>query len=125
MSERVETKNAIIEDASFNTELGLSAFVTLNYGGSGQGFGGYLLYAPPDWGRPGEVKPVQPNFAGHFIWRVLQIAGVDDWSKLKGRTVRVRATWNHVEAIGHIVKDDWFDPKAEFERLRSPAGGAK
>jgi hypothetical protein len=113
MNEQIEIKNAIIESVSFDTERGLSAWLHLSYGGSGQGFGGFLLYAPEGW-----AAHTQPgNYCGHFIWRVLQIADVTDWSKLKGRTIRVKGTWGKVEAIGHIIKDDWFDPAKEFEKL--------
>lgn len=112
MADEIEEKNAIITGAKFDTERGLSAWISLDYGGSGQGFGGYLLYAPDGW-----AAHDAPNFAGHFIWRVLQVAGVDDWSKLAGRTVRVRCSWSNVKAIGHIVKNDWFDPAAEFKPL--------
>ncbi len=109
----IETKNAVIDSAQFDTERGLSAWVYLDYGGSGQGFGGFLLYAPTGWRA--NTNPV--NFAGHFIWRVLEVAGVNDWSKLPGRTVRVKAGFGCVHAIGHIVKDDWFNPKEEFATL--------
>lgn len=115
-----EIKNAVITDARFDTERGLSAWLTLDYGGSGQGFGGYLLYAPEGW----EAHEDSANYAGHFIYRVLQIAGVDDWSKLKGRTIRAKSSWGHVHAIGHIIKEDWFDPKSEFAALRKPIEGA-
>lgn len=111
----IETKNAVIESANFDTERGLSAWVHLNYGGSGQGFGGYVLYVPKDWGS---YTPNQANYCGHFVYRCLQIAGVDDWSKLKGKTVRVRCEHSKVHAIGHIVNDDWFDPSKDFEELR-------
>lgn len=114
VNEQVEIKNAVIESARFDTERGLSAWLMLDYGGSGQGFGGYMLYLPKDWKYHGG----QPNFCGHFIYRCLQIADVDDWSKLRGRTIRVKATFGGVQAIGHIVKDDWFDPKAEFAQLQ-------
>jgi hypothetical protein len=110
----VETKNAVITGASFDTERGLSAWVHLDYGGSGQGFGGYLLYAPEGWRA--HASPV--NYAGHFIYRVLEVAGASDWSKLAGKTVRVKADFGKVHALGHIVKDDWFDPEQEFKRLR-------
>lgn len=111
----IEIKNAVIEYAKFDTERGLSAWIGLDYGGSCQGFGGYLLYVPKSWGS---YSPAQANYAGHFIHRVLEIAGVDDWANLKGRTVRVKCEHSKVHAIGHIIKDDWFDPSKDFEDLR-------
>lgn len=110
----IETKNAVIESARFDTERGLSAWLSLDYGGSGQGFGGYMLYLPKSWRH----HPGQANYCGHWIYRCLEIAGVDDWSKLPGRTIRVRCEHSKVHAIGHIVKDDWFDPAREFEELK-------
>ena len=111
----IETRNAVIKSARFDTERGLSAWLDLDYGGSGQGFGGYLLYLPKSWSH----HKGQANYCGHWIHRCLQIADVDDWSKLAGRTVRVKAEHSKVHAIGHIVKDDWFDPSKEFEQLRA------
>lgn len=121
MSDIVAVKNAIIKSARFDNERGLSAWLDLDYGGSGQGFGGFMLYVPSSWGRPGELpKEPQLNYCGHWIYRCLEIAEVSDWSKLAGRTIRVRGEeWGPKSAIGHIVKDDWFDPKVEFERMRS------
>lgn len=114
-----EIKNAVITGARFDTERGLYAWIYLDYGGSGQGFGGFLLYAPKGWRAHADGG----NFAGHFIWRVLEIAGVDDWSKLTGRTVRVRSSWGKVAAIGHIVKDEWFDPAVGFAVLMAAPRG--
>lgn len=114
----MEIINAVIESARISNERGLlSAWVHLKYNGGGQGFGGYALYLPADFthgGKPG-------NYAGHFIWRVLKIAGVEEWSELRGKTVRVKAEQCKVHAIGHIIKEDWFDPTAEFEVLRETA----
>lgn len=109
-----EIRNAVIEEARFDTERGLSAWLMLDYGDGGhQGFGGYLLYAPKDWKAHNDLG----NYAGHFIYRCFQIADVADWSKLKGRTIRVRVEDGLIRAIGHIVKNDWFDPKVEFAAL--------
>jgi len=110
---RLEIKNALIERAAFDTERGLSAWLYLDYGGSGQGFGGYLLYGPHGW----KANSQPGNFAGHFIWRVLEIAGVDDWENLKGKTIRVKSEHSKIHAIGHIVKEDWFNPSEEFAAI--------
>jgi hypothetical protein len=107
----IETKNAIITAAYFDNERGLSAWLTLDYGGSGQGFGGYMLYAPKGW-RAHESKG---NYAGHFIYRCLEVGGVSDWAKLVGRTIRVKAEHGKVHAIGHIINDDWFNPSEDFK----------
>lgn len=122
--EAVETKNAVIESATIaNDDHGLlTAWVHLNYGGSGQSFGGYVLYLPNDFFHHDSGGP---NYAGHFIWRVMEVAGVSEWGKLAGKTVRVRCEHSKVHAIGHIVKDVWFDPSKEFAVFKAKFGGAQ
>lgn len=107
----METKNAIITDATITSDDHgcLSAWLTLDYGGCGQGFGGYALYLPKSFTHH-ELNSV----AGHFIWRVMEVAGVLKWADLKGKTVRVKAEHSKVHAIGHIVKEDWFCPSEDF-----------
>lgn len=109
----LETKNAIITGATITNDYHglLSAWISLDYGGSCQSFGGYALYLPKSFSHHHHRNS---NYAGHFIWRVMEIADVSEWSKLKGKTIRVRAGHDKVHAIGHIVKDDWFEPSVDF-----------
>lgn len=112
----MEEKNAIIKSTSISiADHGLlSAWLNLDYGDSAQGFGGYALYFPgdhEDWAK-------QQNGAGLFLWRSMEIAGVTDWKNLVGKTIRVRLEDEKITAIGHIIKDDWFNPAEEFELMR-------
>lgn len=111
-------KNAIIESASItNDDHGLlSSWLTLDYGDGGhQGFGGFALYLPKDF-KHHDIM----SHAGHWIWRVMEVAGVSKWSDLKGKTIRVQldkaGLGGNIEAIGHIVKDNFFNPSKEFSK---------
>ena len=112
----LETKNAVIESAEItNDDHGcLTAWIFLDYGGGGQGFGGYALYLPKTVVHHAVLGP-----AGHFIWRVMEVAGVEKWSQLKGKTIRVKANNGGVESIGHIVKEDWFTPREDFRKEKA------
>lgn len=107
MSE-IELKNALIESVTItNDDHGcLTMFLHLSYGGSGQGFGGYVLYVK---GRS------EKDYTGHFIWRCLEIADVTTVSDLPGCALRVRASHEKVHAIGHLLKEDWFYPSEELK----------
>jgi hypothetical protein len=49
----------------------------------------------------------------------METVEVSEWDQLEGKTIRVRADHNKVRAIGNIIKDEWFDPGKEFEKLES------
>jgi hypothetical protein len=111
-------KNAVIESATISKDDHglLSAWLMLSYGGSGQGFGGYTLYLPKGFAHSANQK----NYAGHFIWRCMEVAEVSEWGQLKGRCIRVKLEAEYsspIKAIGHIIKEDWFDPSADFKQL--------
>jgi hypothetical protein len=110
----IEEKNAIIKSARIDiADRGiLQAWLDLDYGGTCQGFGGYALYLPKSFDHY-KLESV----AGHFIFRCMEIAGAGQWDKLPGKTIRVRASHSGVQAIGHIVKNDWFYPARDFAEL--------
>jgi len=114
MTEKMMIQNAVIESATITKgDRGfLDCWLGLDYGGSGQGFGGYALYLPKSFDNH-KLESV----AGHHIFRILEIAGVDSFDQLKGKTIRTRGTYSKIEAIGHIVKDDWFCPADDYAKL--------
>jgi hypothetical protein len=109
-----EIRNAIIGKATLSKDSHgcLSSWICLDYDGSGQSFGGYVLYLPKSFNHH-KLESV----AGHFIYRVLEIAGVDYWDELEGKTIRVKCDHSKVYEIGHIIKNDWFNPKEDFENI--------
>lgn len=108
----IEVRNAIIKSATLNDGGRglLTAWLDLDYGGVGQGFGGYALYLPKCFDHHKLL-----SHAGHFVWRCMEIADVTSWDKMVGKTIRVKAEHSKVHAIGHIVKEDWFDPSEDFK----------
>jgi hypothetical protein len=108
----METQNAIIE--SIKIEIGpygcLTIWLILDYGGVSQGFGGHALYLPSSF-----KHHKRESVVGHFIYRVLEIAGVAEWDELVGKAIRARSDNDVVDAIGHIVKDDWFCPRSDLK----------
>lgn len=111
-----QVQNAIIESTSL--DMGernlLTVWLHLSYGNACQAFGGYCLYLPKDF----KHSTVKGDFAGHFIFRCLQIAGVESWDQIKGKTIRVISIDRKIIAIGHIINDDWFNPSEDFERMK-------
>ena len=115
-------ENAVIEKAVI--DIGDRGFLTvwlmLDYGGSGQGFGGYTLYLPKSFTH----HEKNSGYAGHFLYRVMKVAGVGQWDQLVGKTIRVKKTerFGSIKAIGHIIKDDWFSPELDLSENEKDAG---
>lgn len=114
-------QNAIITSTRITTEDHglLSVWLTLDYGGSGQGFGGFHLGNADSPEK--NMEKGKGNYAGAFIVGCMRAADVTEWSKMVGKTIRVRLTEEGIEgrivAIGHIIHDDrWFNPTEVFKR---------
>ena len=45
----------------------------------------------------------------------MEVAEVETFSDLAGRSIRVEIENGLIKAIGHIVKDDWFRPEEDFK----------
>ena len=112
----METKNAVIESTMLGIEDHgiMTCFLYLNYGGSGQGFGGYGL----DGFDKAKDKRVGTAWGMEFVRRVLETFEVDSWEKLSGKHCRVVADYGKVYRIGHIIKERWFDPEKDLADLK-------
>lgn len=99
-------RNAIIKSATIDMDDHgvLTAWIQLDYGHSGQGFGGYILYSPT----------TKKDCTGKFLWRVMEVIGVSSWSQLVGKAVRVRHDNSTVKSIAQIIGDEWFTPAEEL-----------
>ena len=111
----LEIKNAVIRDVMLGREDHgiLTSYVYLDYAGSGQGFGGYAL----DEYDKAEGKRVETKACSLWVNRLLEVVGVDTWDDLVGKSVRVKADYEHVEALGNFLNDEWFEPVKEMKEL--------
>lgn len=108
----MQTHNAIIKKADLQIHDSgiLTTWINLEYNGIVGYFGGIPLYLP-HWFKYHDAK----SLAGHFIYRVMQVADAKDWGELVGKPIRARVAENQrdVLKIGHITKDDWLCIKTE------------
>lgn len=106
-------RNAIITRASLEIDDSnmLNSWIVMDYDGAGQSFGGYVLFNP-------ETVLSSRNYAGVFIYRCMDVVGVNEWGKLNGKAVRVLIGEDRrIKAIGHIIKNKWFFVEEEFKQL--------
>lgn len=109
----IEIRNAVVDRVSVTIERGfLTMDLYLNFGDGGQAFGGYVLHVD-------DLDVSQANFCGLFLYRCMRVAGVDKLNDITGKAIRVLgARDGKIEAIGHIIKEDWFNPTFEFDKIR-------
>ncbi len=120
-------KNALIESTMLGWEDHgiLSCMVYMAFDGSGQGFGGYALDEPIS--KDGKFLYRRgTDYGMQFIEGILKAVGADSWEKLKGMHCRVQTDSDHsfggrIVKIGHILKDQWFDPDELLKRMKQGA----
>ena len=109
----MEERNALISSVNIANEFGLTVWMSLIYGnGISQEFGGYTLYSAKNWQK---AELDYGNYCGRFIKRCMEIGEVENFSDLKGKSIRVRCDGSCIKEIGHIIKDDWFNPSKDFK----------
>ena len=113
-----EIRNATVAKVfiGFQDHGFLTIMLHLDYGSSGQGFGGYVL------GTHGKQTTV-PH-CGEWIRCLLELFEVDDFADIKGKSCRAAIDgdgFGKVLRIGHFLKDKWFDPEEINARLKETA----
>ena len=118
--ENTETKNAIITSTMLGIEDHgvMSFYLYLDYGGTHQGAGGYVLDTPLKQGST-FIRRIGTAEGMALIMEILEVVGVGKWEDLKGKHIRVKANSNGVKAIGHIIKDKWLDFEQFFVEIKA------
>lgn len=107
--------NSVIQNARIeSTMLGeedhgiFTCMLSLDFGGSGVGFGGYGL---DDWNESLNRR-VGTAYGLDCLKLILKTLDVSTWEKLPGTYIRVELTGPNLGAkilrIGHVLKDKWF-----------------
>ena len=114
----LEIRNGKITETFLGIEdHGIFTFMLyLDYGGSGQGAGGYGLDTPIKVGGT-FVRRIGTAGGMSLIMEILSVVGVEKWEDLKGKHIRVKSDYDKVHAIGNIIKDKWVDFKLFFEEI--------
>ncbi len=111
----MEIKNAKIESTMLGIEdHGIMSFMlSLHYGNSGQGAGGFCLDTPIE--QDGKfVQRIGTAEGMSLIMEILKIVGVEKWEDLPGKHIRVKAEQHKVFVIGNFLKDEWLDFQQYF-----------
>lgn len=103
-------QNAIIEECNIGISdrgtLRASILLKFGDGSTHQGFGCDTLYLNKSF-----THHKIESMAGHFIYRIMEVADVENWNDLVGKSLRFVHTDElnpRIKEIGHIIKDDWF-----------------
>lgn len=115
-NETYHIKNAIIESTEIciDDHTALNGWLHLKHDLGSQEFKGHLLYLNESF-----INYNILSRAGHWLYRVLEIADVKNWNQLIGKAIRIKHNAHKdIIAIGHIIYDDWFEPGEDFKDLK-------
>ena len=98
----------------------MTAWITCDFGGSGQGFGGFGMDGPIKDADGKHLRREGVAWGMEFLRRVLETLEVREWEQLKGKPIRIRRDedYGKIIAIGHFHKDRWFNPDTDIAHLR-------
>jgi len=115
----IEEKNATIKSTFLGIEdHGFFTFyLHLDYGGSGQGAGGYVLDVSAD--NKNQSTDAKLAKSLRIIEKILKIVGVEEWEQLPGRYIKVKADHNRVYAVQNILGGEWLDFDEYFEGVKN------
>lgn len=117
----METKilNAKIKSAPITIERGFMVcagiIVQMSDGTECMFGGGYMLGNANDI----EKNMICPNILAFHVGQIMNIAEVQAWDKLPGKTIRVESEGlgGGIIAIGNIIKDEWYHIKDTMHRF--------
>jgi hypothetical protein len=106
----MQVQNAIISGTQLgvhHTDHGiLSFYISLEYDGAGQGFGGLVLDdANPEYKNGDHSAPT--TLGSGLLLGIDNLFGCD-WEHLKGKSCRVYGNHNGIKALGHYLSDKWL-----------------
>ena len=104
----MEIRNARIESVRFGKEDHgiMTCYLMLDYGGSGQGFGGDAF---DKWDETAGRR-VGAAYGMEWMMRLFSALEVETLDQLVGMPVRVETEHVKAHRIGHYIKDKWFTP---------------
>ena len=110
MGDYIQTGEIGSADIVFSRGFILDCVIEVHFDGCVQCFGGYVLGGNPFSDAKASDHASQPNLAADFIGGVLAVADVDQFSKLKGRIIRVsrKSEFGPIKRIGHAYKNVWY-----------------
>jgi len=108
--------NALIENADITTEEYPTVNIQLKLPCGGVIFGGYSFAKIVN----GDFKLEGWEKGMTAIFRIMEVAGVDHWNKLKGSPVRAILKDDRIYAIAHFLEDKVMDYRlAPFQEKTS------